>query len=76
MSSGNGFWLSELGGASRDPRRIDQIRTIIRDYSQVTPEEMQALAQRFLTGDAMRVEIVPGATARAGNGTAEAAASR
>ena len=80
VSSGNGFWLSELGGASRDPRRIDQIRTIIRDYSQVTPEEMQALAQRYLTADTMRVQIVPGgnagATASADNGTPEVAASR
>ncbi|WP_230278864.1 pitrilysin family protein [Croceicoccus sp. Ery15] len=76
VSSGNGFWLSELGGASRDPRRIDQIRTIIRDYSQVTPEEMQALAHRYLTGNAMRIEIVPGASARAGDGSGDAAASR
>lgn len=76
VSSGNGFWLSELGGASRDPRRIDQIRSIVRDYSQVTPEEMQQLAQRYLTGETMRVEIVPGASARAGDGSGQAASSR
>ncbi|GGD55575.1 M16 family metallopeptidase [Croceicoccus mobilis] len=59
VSSGNGFWLGELGGASRDPRRIDQIRSILRDYSQTTPEKMQALAQKYLTGEALKVEILP-----------------
>ena len=59
-SSGNGFWINQLAGAARDPRRLDQVRTILSDYSETTPEAMQQLAQMFLAGEqAFEVSIVP-----------------
>ncbi|QQN74498.1 pitrilysin family protein [Croceicoccus sp. YJ47] len=59
-SSGNGFWLNQLGGAARDPRRFDQVRSILDDYSRTTPETMQKLAQMFLGGeDTVRISVLP-----------------
>ncbi len=59
-SSGNGFWLRELAGSARDPRRFDDVRTILNDYSQTTPEAMQLLAKAFLDNSkAFEYAIVP-----------------
>lgn len=59
-SSGNGFWLRELGGSAFDPSRLADVRTILNDYSQTTPEAMQMLARTFLVNDAaFQVAIVP-----------------
>jgi zinc protease len=59
-STGNGFYMFQLEGAAYDPRKIAAIRTILPDYSQTTPERMQALAQRYLKADrSWRLEVVP-----------------
>lgn len=59
-STGNGFYMFQLEGAANDPRKIAGIRTILSDYSQTTPEKMQALAQRYLRSDkSWRLEVVP-----------------
>lgn len=59
-STGNGFYMFQLEGAASDPRKIAAIRTILNDYSQTTPERMQALAQRYLVKDkSWRLEVVP-----------------
>lgn len=59
-STGNGFYMFQLEGAANDPRKIAAIRTILNDYSQTTPERMQALAQRYLVKDkSWRLEVVP-----------------
>lgn len=59
-STGNGFYMFQLEGAANDPRKIAGIRTILNDYSQTTPERMQALAARYLTKDkSWRLEVVP-----------------
>ncbi|MDT0508910.1 insulinase family protein [Novosphingobium sp. MMS21-SN21R] len=59
-STGNGFYMFQLEGAANDPRKIAGIRTILSDYSQTTPERMQALAQRYLRSDkSWRLEVVP-----------------
>ena len=59
-STGNGFYMYQLEGAANDPRKIAAIRTILNDYSQTTPERMQALAQRYLQKDkSWRLEVVP-----------------
>lgn len=47
-STGNAFWMSQLEGYSRDPRRIDIMRTLGPDMLGVTPADLQALAQRYL----------------------------
>lgn len=59
-STGNGFYMYQLEGAAYDPRKIAAIRTILNDYSQTTPERMQALAQKYLRADkSWRLEVVP-----------------
>lgn len=50
-STGNNFWLNQLEGATRDPRRIAVLRTILPDYTVTTPERMQALAAKYLVKD-------------------------
>jgi len=50
-STGNNFWLNQLQGATRDPRRISALRTILPDYTVTTPERMQALAAKYLVKD-------------------------
>ena len=47
-STGNNFWLYNLEGASFDQQRVALIRSLLNDYSQTTPEAMQALARRYL----------------------------
>ncbi|WP_343042829.1 M16 family metallopeptidase [Sphingomonas lacunae] len=47
-SSGNVFWMIQTEGASRDPRRIDALRTYLTDLNSVTPEDIQRLAQTYL----------------------------
>lgn len=59
-STGNGFYMYQLEGAANDPRKIAAIRTILNDYSQTTPERMQALAQRYLVADkSWRLKVMP-----------------
>ena len=50
-STGNNFWLNQLQGATRDPRRISALRSILADYTVTTPEKMQALATKYLLND-------------------------
>ncbi|VWX57505.1 M16 family metallopeptidase [Sphingorhabdus sp. 109] len=47
-SSGNSFWMSQLEGASYNPRKFAALQTLLRDYTVVTPEEVQALAIKYL----------------------------
>ncbi len=46
--SSNAFWISQLGGLSRDPRRLNMARTLQDDVLNVTAADIQALAQRYL----------------------------
>jgi zinc protease len=59
-SSGNQFWLGQLGGISTDRSKVEQLRTWPRDLATVTPEVLQALAKRYLVkGKAMSVVVAP-----------------
>jgi len=61
------FWLNELDGAAFDRNRLGWAPTFMQDYTQVSPEEMRALAARYLGGrDGFRVAVVPDALAAAG----------
>jgi len=63
-STGNGFWLNLLGGATYDPRRIDAARSIIVDYNSITAAELQAVAAKYLRPDKdWTMEVVPKAVA-------------
>ena len=59
-STGNGFYMYQLTGGAFEPRKFTDIRSVLADYTQTTPEAMQALAQRYLVpGRAWRLEVVP-----------------
>ena len=60
-STGNGFYMYQLEGGALAPEKFNQIRSILSDYSQITPERLQALAQRYLLpAKAWQLRIVPG----------------
>ena len=59
-STGNGFYMYHLGGAALDPQKLADLRTILPDYSETTPERMQELARRYLVKQqSWRLEVVP-----------------
>ena len=47
-TTSNGFWMSQMEGASFNPKKLDAIRTLMSDYTVITPLEVQALAQKYL----------------------------
>lgn len=48
-STGSAYFMYQLEGATQDPSRIAALRTLLSDYTQTTPERMQALAARYLS---------------------------
>ncbi|EAQ30648.1 peptidase, M16 family protein [Erythrobacter sp. NAP1] len=59
-STGNQFWLYNLEGASRDPSRVELLRSLLSDYSQTTPQIMQFLADRyFANGAPLKLAVIP-----------------
>ncbi len=59
-STGNGFWLYTVEGATADPRRLRYVRSLLTDYSQTTPAAMQALAKRYLAArPGVQVAVIP-----------------
>ena len=65
-ASSTAFFMWQLEGASADPARVAALRSLLPDYTEVTPERIQALAARFLVKDrAWRFAVLPkGAVAR------------
>ena len=60
-SSGNQFWLQQLDGAAFDPRRAEATRTMMQDFVSITPEQLQAVAAKYLRPDRdWTLEVVPG----------------
>lgn len=60
VSNSHLFWLNELEGAAFDRNRLAWTPTFMRDYTEVTPEEMKALAARYLGGHGgFRVAVLP-----------------
>lgn len=47
-SSGNSFWMSQLEGATLKPQKFIALRSLLSDYTVITPDEVQALAQKYL----------------------------
>jgi zinc protease len=58
----NAYWLNTvLAGAWRHPRQLDWSRTILADHGDIRPEELSALAARYLVPQrSAQVRIVPG----------------
>ncbi|APE28272.1 zinc protease [Aurantiacibacter gangjinensis] len=72
-STGHTFWLNQLQGSAFDPNRALYLRTLLNDYVNATPQEVQALAQRYLTSrEGFRIAVVPEAGAAGGAGAATA----
>ena len=61
-TTGNGFWMWQLRGATRDPQRLRVISGLLNDYSQTTPQRMQALAAKYLASEPIEIAIVPEGT--------------
>jgi zinc protease len=56
----NGYWSSALGGASRDPRRLQAIRDTITGMQKVTAEDVKKAAEMYLTDDrAWKLAVLP-----------------
>ncbi|MEZ5742672.1 MAG: insulinase family protein [Sphingomonadaceae bacterium] len=59
-ASSSAFFMREIEGGTEDPTRIQAVRSIMVDYTQTTPEAMQALAARYLGDDkSWRLAVVP-----------------
>jgi zinc protease len=54
------FFMYQIEGGTDDPSRFGAIRSILTDYTQVTPAEVQALAQKYLLrGKSWRLAVIP-----------------
>ncbi|MBH5323117.1 M16 family metallopeptidase [Aurantiacibacter sediminis] len=45
----NGYWLGIVSDAQSEADRLDRVRTAVETVMSVTPEEIQAMAQQYLT---------------------------
>jgi zinc protease len=60
----NSFWVDNLGGAQKQPRLLEFLRSIDADYAAMTPADIKATAQRWLKPQtAWKMKVVPEATA-------------
>ena len=59
-SSGNSFWLGQLTGATRDPRKITALQSLVTDYLKITPAEIQQAARKWLVPEkSFQLEVKP-----------------
>lgn len=78
-SSGNSFWMSQLEGASFNPKKFTVLRTLLSDYTVITPEEVQQLAQKYLKDSTKwKLVVLPEGNKKAAikNHTASSSASK
>jgi zinc protease len=56
----NAYWSSALGGAQRDPRRLEAIRDTISGMKKVTAADVKKAAEMYLTDDrAWKLAVLP-----------------
>jgi zinc protease len=56
----NGYWMSLLSGAVRDPRKIASAEERERNLLSITPQDLQTLAQTYLDmSKALHIQIKP-----------------
>ncbi len=59
-ATSSAFFMNQLEGATAQPERFAALRTLLADYTQTTPQAMQAMAQRyFASGKAWRLAVLP-----------------
>ncbi|WP_369027182.1 M16 family metallopeptidase [Qipengyuania sp. RANM35] len=59
VSTGNLFWLYQLEGSTQEPMRIALLRSLLVDFTETTPEKMQALAQKYFGTAGWRLAVIP-----------------
>ncbi len=63
-STSSAFFMFQLEGATSEPAKIAGLRTLLPDYTRTTPEQMQALARKYLVpGRSWRAQVMPQAVA-------------
>lgn len=59
-ASGNMFWMQQTEGGTQDPARLAAVDTLIDDFTRTTPQELQALAAKYLVPErAWQLQVVP-----------------
>lgn len=58
--TGHTFWLDHIEGAAFDPAIVKNMPTLASDYLDTTPDEIKALAAKYLKASkAYRIEVLP-----------------
>ena len=59
-STSTAFFMYQIEGGTNDPTRFGAVRSIMTDYTQVTPADVQALARQYLVrGKSWRLAVIP-----------------
>ncbi len=59
-ASGNNFWMSQLSGATSDPRKVTALKTLASDLQRITPQDLQASAKTyFVDSRSFSVAVLP-----------------
>ncbi len=59
-ASSSAFFMYLIEGATSDPSRYEKVRSVLGDYTETSPEAMQALARKYLSpGKSWRVAVIP-----------------
>ncbi len=59
-STGSMFWLRNLEGVSYQPERITALKSILADFSRITPADLQEMAEKWLKpGQEFRMTVLP-----------------
>lgn len=59
-TSSSAFFMYLLEGATTDPTKYRRLRSVMKDYTETTPAEMQALAIKyFAPGKSWRAAVIP-----------------
>jgi len=73
-SSGNSFWMSQMEGASYNPQKFVALGSLLSDYTVITPQEVQALAVKYLDeGKKWKLVVLPESSRLAANDNEPAA---
>jgi len=70
-SSGNQFWMMQMGGAAYDDRRVQATANMAQDFVSITPTQLQQVAAKYLRADRdWTMAVLPTKAAAAAGATA------
>ncbi|MCK0127944.1 insulinase family protein [Erythrobacter sp. F6033] len=59
-STGNQFWLYNVEGATTDPQRVANLRTLLADFSRTSTQNMRFLADRYFgSATPFKLAVIP-----------------